>query len=113
MQVDSVADFMRSPGNLNIHTASGRQCLLLIAASALFIALLPKNTVDRDREEIGYRVPFVTSTSVVAAFLAWLESGCWMRPRGTLQVPTIIGLLIVTGFLTSILAFMLIAQIET
>ncbi len=101
MQVDSVADFMGSPGLEYTHGIRA-SVFALVAASALFITLLPKNEIAGDDgvDSVCHGI------SVISAFLAglfWLlsETGGNFGPYVTV-------LLIVTATLTGILAFFVV-----
>ena len=100
MQVDSVADFMGSP-DLEYTDGIRASVFALVAASALFITLLPKNKVAGDDAVDS----ICKLLSVVAAFLAgvfWLLS-----ETGGNFVPYVIVLIVVTATLTGILALYL------
>ena len=104
MQVDSVADFMSSP-DLEYTDGIRASVFALVAASALFITLLPKNKLAGDDAVDA----FCKLLSVVAAFLAGVF---WLRDEtGGNFGPYLTVLFIVTGTLTSILAFFVVVDL--
>ena len=101
MQVDSVADFMGSPG-LEYTDGIRASVFALVAASLLFITLLPKNEPSGDDAIDSLCQPL----SIVAAFLAGLF---WLLDETDGNFgPYVTVLFIVAATLTGILAFFVV-----